>query len=102
MGAMFLHHFAEENAIAIVKSMDRVATQGILINDLHRNPLAYYGIYSLTRIFRATEMMQNDGPLSVLRGFTSKDLRTIGQNAGLKNFTLQWRWPFRWILTTLK
>jgi SAM-dependent methyltransferase len=101
MGAMFLHHFAEPKAIAIVRDMQRVASGGILINDLHRHQLAYVGIYSLTRIFRASEMMQNDGPVSVLRGFRATELQSIGQAAGLPKFSLKWYWPFRWLLSTL-
>lgn len=101
MGAMFLHHFAEEKATIIVKSMARVA-DNILINDLHRHPLAYWGIYSLTRLFSAAEMVKNDGPLSVLRGFQAPELRAIAQGAGLKDFSLEWHLPFRWLLTTVK
>jgi 2-polyprenyl-3-methyl-5-hydroxy-6-metoxy-1,4-benzoquinol methylase len=101
MGAMFLHHFAAPKAIAIVRDMQRVTRGGILINDLHRHQLAYFGIYSLTRIFRAAEMMQNDGPVSVLRGFRSSELQAIGEAAGLPQFTLKWYWPFRWLLSTL-
>jgi 2-polyprenyl-3-methyl-5-hydroxy-6-metoxy-1,4-benzoquinol methylase len=101
MGAMFLHHFAQERAIVIVRSMQRVARGGILINDLHRHPLAYYSIYSLTRILRASVMMQNDGPISVLRGFRATELQTIADQAGLQNTRLSWRWPFRWLLSTL-
>jgi ubiquinone/menaquinone biosynthesis C-methylase UbiE len=102
MGAMFLHHFAEAQAITIVKAMQRVSSSGILINDLHRHPLAYYGIYTLTRLLRASEMMQNDGPISVLRGFRAAELATIAQKAGLRNFVVRWRWPFRWLLSTLE
>lgn len=101
MGAMFLHHFGQERAVTIVRSMQRVAAQGVLINDLHRHPLAYYGIYSLTRLLRASAMVQNDGPISVLRGFQADELTAIAQQAGLKNFVVRWRWPFRWILSTL-
>ena len=46
-------------------------------------------------------MVQNDGPISVLRGFRGPELETIAQKAGLKNFTVRWRWPFRWLLSTL-
>lgn len=102
MGAMFLHHFAEEKATKIVKAMARVSQGGILINDLHRHPLAYVGIYTLTRLFRASTMMQNDGPISVLRGFRATELEAIAQKAGLQDFTVRWYWPFRWLLTTLK
>lgn len=102
MGAMFLHHFAQENAIAIVKSMQRISQCGILINDLHRHPLAYLGIYALTHLLPASPMMRNDGPLSVLRGFQYSELKAIAQGAGLEHFSLHWRLPFRWLLTTVK
>jgi ubiquinone/menaquinone biosynthesis C-methylase UbiE len=101
MGAMFLHHFAQPNAIAILKSMERVSRHGILINDLHRHPLAYYGIFTLTRLLPASPMVRNDGPLSVLRGFQKPDLIAIAQGAGLENASLRWRFPFRWLLTTV-
>jgi ubiquinone/menaquinone biosynthesis C-methylase UbiE len=101
MGAMFLHHFAQPNAIAILQSMERLSRHGILINDLHRHPLAYYGIFSLIRLLPASPMVRNDGPLSVLRGFQKSDLVAIAQGAGLDNALLQWRFPFRWLLTTV-
>jgi SAM-dependent methyltransferase len=101
MASMFLHHFAQDNAIAVMKSMQRIARNGIIINDLQRHPLAYAGIYSLTRILRASPMMQNDGPLSVLRGFQRKELEAIAQAAELPNCSLKWRWAFRWLLSTV-
>lgn len=101
MGAMFLHHFAEANAIAIVQAMQRVSRGGIIINDLHRHPLAYYGIYALTHLLPASPMMQNDGPLSVLRGFQKSELAAIAKAAGLQNFSLRSYFPFRWLLTTV-
>lgn len=101
MGAMFLHHFAEANAIAIVQAMQRVSRHGIVINDLHRHPFAYYGIYALTHLLPASPMMQNDGPLSVLRGFQKTELAAIAQAAGLQNFSLRGYFPFRWLLTTV-
>lgn len=101
MASMFLHHFAEANAIVIVQAMQRIARNGIIINDLHRHPLAYYGIYSLTRLLPASPMVQNDGPLSVLRGFEASDLKTIARGAGLQSYTLRWCWAFRWLLSTV-
>ncbi len=101
MGAMFLHHFAQTKATAIVKDMQRVSRCGIVINDLHRHPLAYYGIYALTHLLPASPMVQNDGPLSVLRGFKKEELEEIAQAAGLENFSLRWYFPFRWLLTTV-
>lgn len=101
IAAMFLHHFAHENAVQIVRSMQRISKQGILINDLHRHPLAYYGIYALTRLLPAVQMVRNDAPLSVLRGFKSPELKNIAESAALVNFSLKWRYAFRWVLHTI-
>jgi SAM-dependent methyltransferase len=101
IAAMFLHHFAHDNAVQIVRSMQRVSQHGILINDLHRHPLAYYGIYALTRLLPAVQMVRNDGPLSVLRGFKYPELKNIAESAGLTNFSLKWRYAFRWVLNTV-
>lgn len=96
-----LHHFSEHQAIHIVQTMNRLARQGIVINDLHRHPLAYYGIKLLFSILPASAMMRNDGPLSVLRSFRRSELVSIAQAAGLMIFFLDRRWAFRWTLTTI-
>ena len=101
IGAMFLHHFAHDRATEIVRSMQRVSRDGISINDLHRHPLAYYGIYALTHLLPAAPMVRNDAPISVLRGFQYPELVSIAQAANLPNFSIQWRFPFRWLLTTV-
>ena len=101
IGAMFLHHFAHDRATEIVRSMQRVSRDGILINDLHRHPLAYYGIYALTHLLPAAPMVRHDAPVSVLRGFRSDELAAIARAAQLPDFSLQWRFPFRWLLTTV-
>jgi ubiquinone/menaquinone biosynthesis C-methylase UbiE len=101
IAAMFLHHFAHENAVQIVRSMQFVSKHGILINDLHRHPLAYYGIYAITRLLPAAPMVRNDAPLSVLRGFKFTDLKDIANSSGLKNYALKWRYAFRWVLSSV-
>lgn len=101
IAAMFLHHFAHDNAVQIVRSMQRVASHGILINDLHRHPFAYYGIYALTRILPAVQMVRHDAPLSVLRGFKYQELAQIAKAAELTDYSLDWRYAFRWLLSTI-
>ncbi|MCP9771166.1 methyltransferase domain-containing protein [Synechococcus sp. Tobar12-5m-g] len=101
IASMFLHHFAHQKAVTVVQAMQRISRRGIIINDLQRHPLAYYGIAGLTRLLRASEMMQNDGPLSVLRGFQAQELRSIAADAGLREVSIQWCWAFRWLLTNL-
>lgn len=101
IAAMFLHHFPEGQASAILREMNRVARHGIVINDLQRHPLAYFGISALTRILPASPMVRHDGPLSVLRGFTRRELSEIARCAGFERYTLCWHWAFRWVLSSV-
>jgi len=99
--ALFLHHFHGKEAIALLREMDRVARHGVLVNDLHRHPMAYYGVRVLGAITRASVMFRHDGPLSVLRGFRRDELEQLAAEAGLRHARVHWHWAFRWVLTTI-
>lgn len=96
MATLFLHHFTSHQLIEIFKDLRNQARIGIVINDLHRHPLAYYSIKFLTRLFSRSSMVKYDAPLSVLRGFKKRELVEILHEAGILNYTLTWRWAFRW------
>ncbi len=93
---LFTHHFTDEELVELFKAMQEKARLGIVINDLHRHPLAYYSIKVLTKLFSKSPMVQNDAPLSVLRSFSRKDWEKILTEAGISNFTIRWFWAFRW------
>ncbi len=99
--ALFLHHFEAEQAAAMLQSWAQVAREGIIINDLHRHPLAYYSIKSLATLLRASPMFRHDAPLSVLRAFRRDELRAIAEAAGITTSHITWHWPFRWALSTI-
>ncbi len=99
--ALFLHHFHGEAAVRLLAEMQRIARRGLLVNDLHRHPLAYVGIWLLSRGLRMAPMVQHDGPISVRRGFWRDDLRSLGRRAQLPSPTIRWHWAFRWTLSTL-
>ena len=71
---------------------------GFFINDLHRHPFAYYSIRILTSLFSKSYLVKNDAPLSVLRGFKKKELSALLDKAGISNYTIQWKWAFRWLV----
>jgi hypothetical protein len=93
---LFLHHFKEEELIQLLKTWKQQARLGIVINDLHRHPFAYYSIKALTSLFSRSAMVKFDAPLSVLRGFTRDEWLFLLKNAGISKYTLRWRWAFRW------
>lgn len=95
---LFFHHFTSAQLVEIFKSLKKQVAIGVVINDLHRHPLAYYSIKLLTRFFSKSSMVRNDAPISVLRGFSKKELIEILQQAGIKNYSLKWKWAFRWQL----
>ncbi len=101
MAAMFMHHFGDSDAVRLVNEMSRVASEGILINDLHRHPLAYVGILAPARLLPVSPMFRNDAPISVLRGFTRKDLADLAIRSGQSEVEIHWHWAFRWIFSTL-
>jgi 2-polyprenyl-3-methyl-5-hydroxy-6-metoxy-1,4-benzoquinol methylase len=98
MATLFLHHFSDEELISFFTSLKKLTRVGIIVNDIHRHPLAYYSIKWLTTLFSKSSMVKYDAPLSVLRAFKRKELQTILEKAGIKNYELKWKWAFRWQL----
>ncbi|RMG73640.1 MAG: methyltransferase domain-containing protein [Bacteroidetes bacterium] len=96
--SLFLHHFPDEALIRLLRQQRQQARLGILINDLHRHPLAYHSFRLLTWVFPSSEMTRHDGALSVTRSFRRAEWRTLLQAAGLTDYRLRWAWAFRWQL----
>jgi 2-polyprenyl-3-methyl-5-hydroxy-6-metoxy-1,4-benzoquinol methylase len=95
---LFLHHFSDEELVTLFKSFKQQANIGIIVNDIHRHPLAYYSIKWLTQLFSKSAMVKFDAPLSVLRAFTKSELKNILSKAEISNYQLKWKWAFRWQL----
>lgn len=93
---LFCHHFTENQLIDLFTNLRKNCALGIIINDLHRHWFAYYSICWLTSLFSKSYLVKNDARLSVWRGFHKNELVDILQKAGFKNFTVKWKWAFRW------
>ena len=96
VGTLFFHHFVDADLIDFFKQLKTQVRLGLIINDLHRHAFAYYSIKMLTGLFSRSPMVKYDAPLSVLRGFSRKELAFVLQAAGLTEYDLTWRWAFRW------
>jgi ubiquinone/menaquinone biosynthesis C-methylase UbiE len=95
---LFCHHTSDEEMINLLKHMKNIATKGIVINDLHRHPLAYYSIKFLTKLMSSSPMVNFDGPVSVLRGFHRNELENLLIAAGIKDYEISWKWAFRYLV----
>lgn len=96
--SLFCHHFSSSELVDQLQWLQKNARIGFFINDLHRHPLAYYSIRTLTRLFSRSYLVKNDAPLSVLRGFQKKEWQDLLEQAGINNFSIRWKWAFRWLL----
>lgn len=96
--SLFCHHFNEEELIAMLQWMRQNSAKGFFINDLQRHPLAYYSIKWLTHLFSRSYLVKNDAALSVARGFQRQEWVSILKAAGIKNFSIHWKWAFRHLI----
>ena len=96
--SLFCHHFTDEQLVFMLQWMQSNSTKGFFINDLQRSPLAYYLIKVLTAIFSKSYMVKNDGPISVSRSFRKKDWQLLFSKAGINNYSIKWKWAFRYLV----
>jgi 2-polyprenyl-3-methyl-5-hydroxy-6-metoxy-1,4-benzoquinol methylase len=97
--SLFCHHFTEAELVTMLQWMKANASSGFFINDLHRHPLAYYSIKWMTKLFSGSRLVKNDAPLSVARAFKKEEWDTIFKTAGIRHFSIQWKWAFRYLIT---
>lgn len=99
---LMLHHCPGEEAADALAAMYARARLGVAVNDLHRHSAAYHAIKLLTRLASRDRLIRHDAPVSVLRGFTRRELEELCSRAGLPHPDIRWRWAFRWQLTVRK
>lgn len=96
--SLFCHHFSENELVEMLLWMKSNSTIGFFINDLHRHPLAYHFIKIATNFFSKSYLVKNDAPLSVLRGFRKEEWKEIFRKAEIKNYSIKWKWAFRYLV----
>ncbi len=93
-----LHHFAPAEAANLVRECARVARCGVVVVDLRRSWLGYWGARLLAR-GPLTALGRHDGPLSVLRAYTPAEARELA--AGLEGAQIMTH-PVYWALVWRK
>jgi 2-polyprenyl-3-methyl-5-hydroxy-6-metoxy-1,4-benzoquinol methylase len=95
--SLFFHHFKEEEIKNILINLFPLCKHAIIVNDLRRSIFALIGIKLLTGLFSRSDMVKNDAPLSVKRGFTRAELKNIMDELKY-NYIIKRKWAFRWCL----
>lgn len=97
LSSQLLHHFSEEEIVDLLRASSRLARRAILVSDLIRHPLAYFGISLLTLLFTRNVMTRTDAPLSVRRAFTMAEWKKLFKQAHIGEFHLLPFFPFRFL-----
>ena len=69
-----LHHFAEADGARLLVELSRVARVRVIVSDLRRSWLAAAGFWLASWPLGFHPISRHDGVLSVLRGFTAREL----------------------------
>lgn len=96
--SLFCHHFSDEELVYQLQWMQQNSLLGFFINDLQRNWFAYHSIKVITKVFSSSYLVKNDAPLSVARGFHKNEWIFLLNDAGIKNYIVDWKWAFRYLI----
>jgi len=83
ISSLTLHHLEPDAAPHLLAEMARISRVGFVVNDLMRSRVAYALVWLATRLFAWSHMSRHDGPLSVLRAYTSGEIRALARQAGV-------------------
>lgn len=100
LSTLFLHHLNQNEIYNLLKIITSKAKLGIVVNDLHRNKVAY-GLFKLLGLVISNHMIVQDGLTSILRAFKRDELENISKQLNLKS-QICWKWAFRyqWLIKT--
>jgi len=95
-----LHHFSDDEIQTILNHFLLQSKIGIIVNDLHRSPIAYRLFQLICFVFQLKEMPKKDGLLSILKGFKKEELIAFSKKINASKQIIQWKWAFRyqWII----
>ena len=98
-----LHHFTNDQISLLLNTLHTNASVGIVVNDLHRSKMAYRLFEIIAATFNLNKMSREDGLVSILRGFKKEDLEHFSKKLNLKNYSINWKWAFRyqWIIAKI-
>lgn len=94
ISAMTLHHLEPEAGARYLAEMDRAARVGFVVNDLARSRVAHWVVWLITRFITRSAISRHDGPLSVKRSYTPREVSALCAQAGLEGVEVVHHWPY--------
>jgi SAM-dependent methyltransferase len=79
--SQLLHHFRDDDAIVVLRELDRVARRRVIVCDLRRSWIAAAGFWLSSLPLRFHAVSRHDGLVSVLRAFSAAELSELVDDA---------------------
>jgi SAM-dependent methyltransferase len=95
MCSQVLHHFADADALQLLREMNRVARVRVIVSDLRRSWIAAAGLWLASFPLRFHAVSRHDGVVSVMRGFTPEELVDTVREAVARKTVVHRRRAFR-------
>lgn len=101
MATLMCHHLTDSELVVFIRDACRSAKKAVILNDLHRHPLASMGFGFIAPLFFPNRLIWHDGLLSIRRSFTRNDWVELLRKSGIseKRYRITWHWAFRWIVS---
>lgn len=98
IASQMTHHLDDAEVVGHFREAWRVARQGILVSDLHRNRFLLTVVTVASRCLGLSRRMRSDGRLSVRRGFRIAEWEAAAHAAGISGAVVQVQFGCRIVL----
>ena len=79
--SLALHHFGEDDAIALLRRCRQLSHRYVLVTDLERSALTSLSVWLVTALLYPEPMTRFDGRLSARRAFSYREMRALAEAA---------------------
>lgn len=88
--SLLVHHLDQREAVDALREMARVASAGVVVNDLRRGIWPLYATVASAAVLGRSRVTRHDGLVSARRAYTLEELDELLAGAGLRT---RWRSP---------
>jgi ubiquinone/menaquinone biosynthesis C-methylase UbiE len=82
--SLVVHHLEPREVVMLMGELHRVSRRGVVVNDLRRGLAPLVVTHVTVRAFGRSPVTWHDGPLSVRRAYTLRELDDLAADAGLR------------------
>lgn len=96
LATMVCHHLTDIELVDFLQRAQRTARHLVILHDLQRHALAHWVFKWFSPWVFKNKIITHDGLISIRRSFTRVEWVRLLKLAGITNYQLSWRFPFRW------